>query len=177
MKPWTLAVACFAFGAAFISGTAWGTTGTILFPPEGYQTPACSFSNPNYPYYGNLAPMYQPLTTSNSYAISSAQVYLIFVGGTGVWTDSNTQPLRTAANTIINSGYLSTLKQYGSDGVATYKGYWIDPANRPPSGTVACYPNYPNGCTNNQCTDPFGSAGCSSNNAAFQEAKLAITAN
>jgi hypothetical protein len=68
---------------------------------------------------------------SNPYALRSPTVYLIFVGpqwkvnGAEIPAVGN---MVKAAQTILDpgSGYLSGLQQYGSDGRASYGGYYVD---------------------------------------------------
>jgi hypothetical protein len=66
-----------------------------------------------------------PIT--NAFALNSPKVYLIFVGPE--WTHENgvyVANMVTAAQTILSSTYLSGLRQYGSDGRATFGGSTVD---------------------------------------------------
>jgi hypothetical protein len=74
----------------------------------------------------------ETLAKSAPYTVlNDPTVYLIFWGSG--WTKDEASAWATDAQTIINSSYLSELKEYGSDGKAHYSPYWIDPSS-PPSG-------------------------------------------
>ncbi|HLJ95235.1 MAG TPA: hypothetical protein VKU02_18805 [Gemmataceae bacterium] len=74
-------------------------------------------------------------SVNNPYALNSPKVYFIFVGAN--WQQKNGQP--TAAvnsmvadvKAIFSSPYLGGLKQYGSNGQATYGGMTIDTSLNP----------------------------------------------
>jgi hypothetical protein len=68
--------------------------------------------------------------TNNPTALNNPEVYLIFWGKS--WTNATAQKFANDAKTILQSGYLSGLKDYGSDGLATYGGFTID-NSAPPS--------------------------------------------
>lgn len=110
-KIWLLAM-----GVALVTMAANATT---LFKPVGRPPEVFAF---------NSATMTEPLT-SNPYALNSPKVYLIFLGPD--W-EQNGMPIPAVnsmiadAKEILNSPYLSGLKQYGSDGIATYAGFTID---------------------------------------------------
>jgi hypothetical protein len=70
---------------------------------------------------------------NNPNALRDPTVYLIFAGQS--WNNNNTYPLASAAQTIINSPYLSGLTQYGSDGRAAFGGYAIDSRPSPDLAT------------------------------------------
>jgi hypothetical protein len=61
---------------------------------------------------------------SNATALENPTVYLIFWGSS--WTSATASQYASDAKTTIQSPYLSGLKQYGSDGQATYGDYTID---------------------------------------------------
>jgi hypothetical protein len=65
-----------------------------------------------------------PIT--NPAALNNPTVYFIFWGTT--WGNTPNQ-LASDAQTIIQSPFLSGLKQYGSSGTATYGGYYVDNPN------------------------------------------------
>jgi hypothetical protein len=67
--------------------------------------------------------------TSNPAALNDPTVYLIFWGTT--WTNATAQKFAGDAQTILQSQYLSALKDYGSDGLATYGSYTIDNSTDP----------------------------------------------
>jgi hypothetical protein len=74
------------------------------------------------------------LASNNSYALKNPTVYFMFVGP--AWgTDDNpiaaVGNMTSAAQAIFSSSYLSGLKQYGSDGHATYGGRFVDPSLNP----------------------------------------------
>jgi hypothetical protein len=62
--------------------------------------------------------------TDNPAALNNPTVYLIFWGPS--WTNTNASRLAQDAQTILGSQYLSGLRQYGSDGRATFGGWAID---------------------------------------------------
>jgi hypothetical protein len=180
MKSKILAATCCGLVAATLSGTAWGTTGTVLFKPVAFPTETWSFprifSNGMLG-NGKPVPMYRPIAGSDSYAVgydgSSAKVYLIFMGPN--WWDSDhnkevagADAIIESVKSILSSSYLSGLVQYGSSGLANYAGYWIDIYNDgsvPPwSNTNFCYPHY-------------AINSCLSNNPMYFEAKTAIAQN
>jgi hypothetical protein len=165
-------------GATLSWTAAWGSTGTILFNPVAFPAGDCSFSRISS--NGNKLTMYQPISSSDSYAIghdgSRAKVYLIFMG-LG-WYDSyhnkevaGVDAIIESAKDILSSPYLSGIAQYGSSGLADFAGYWIDIYNdgsAPPwSNANFCYPHFTGG--------PNGS--CVSGNPAYFEAKTAIAKN
>src|SRR5262249_23142577 len=61
--------------------------------------------------------------TNNPGALNDPTVYLIFWGKS--WTQATASKYANDAQTILQSNYLSGLKDYGSDGIATYGGYTI----------------------------------------------------
>ena len=73
-----------------------------------------------------------PIT--NPTALNNPTVYFIFWGTT--WANSAPE-LASDAKTIIQSPFLSGLKQYGSSGTATYGGYTIDNSADPPVSATA----------------------------------------
>jgi hypothetical protein len=78
---------------------------------------------------GNLAnlPAYQEVklpVSNNPSTLNSPTVYIIFRGQS--WNSTNAVKMATDAKIIIESGYLSGLKQYGTDGKAIYGGYYVD---------------------------------------------------
>ncbi len=75
--------------------------------------------------------------TNNPYVLNNPTVYLIFWGGS--WTPDAISADVSAAKAIIGSPYLSGLKDYGSDGTATFGGYALDISD-PPSPSVVSPP-------------------------------------
>ena len=73
-----------------------------------------------------------PIT--NPTALNNPTVYFIFWGTT--WANSAPE-LASDAKTIIQSPFLSGLKQYGSSGTATYGGYTIDDSADPTASATA----------------------------------------
>jgi hypothetical protein len=71
-------------------------------------------------------------------------VYLIFSGS--YWTTSAGQQaeagLISSTKAILNSPYLSGLKQYGSDGTATFAGSWYDSATVPSQPSTTAVQNF-----------------------------------
>jgi len=85
----------------------------ILFRRHGYPPEVFSF---------NGVTMSQPLV-SNPNALRSPKVYFVFVGPK--WKQEGSPiaavgGMIAAAKAILSSSYLDGLKQYGSDGTATY---------------------------------------------------------
>ena len=118
---------CFQIGtasrlilAATLSLTAAATANsTILFRPVNRPPEVFAF---------NGTTISQPLA-SNPNALNSPRVYFIFVGPNWVHNGAPTSALNSmvyAARAILGSSYLSGLKQYGSDGFASYGDYAID---------------------------------------------------
>jgi hypothetical protein len=70
--------------------------------------------------------------SNNPTVLNNPTVYIIFWGAN--WTQAIAAPLAKDAQTIINSNYLSGLRQYGSDGTAVYGNYFIDNTPDPPAG-------------------------------------------
>jgi hypothetical protein len=106
------------FGMAMAAIAAAPAHSTILFRPIG--NPPEVFS-----YGGNQ--MSAPLI--NAWALSSPKVYFIFVGPKWKKNGAPSGPLLDmikGAKAILDSSYLSGLKQYYSDGLAVYGGYTID---------------------------------------------------
>jgi hypothetical protein len=80
------------------------------------------------------------LAYNNPYALKNPTVYFMFVGP--AWgTDNNpiaaVGNMTRAAQAILSSNYLSGLKQYGSDGQATYGGQFVDPSLNPDGWRVS----------------------------------------
>src|SRR5262245_33776487 len=71
---------------------------------------------------------------SNPTVLNNPTVYFIFWGTT--WTKVAPQ-LAADAKTLIESQYLSGLKQYGSSGTATYGGYTVDSTPDPTESASA----------------------------------------
>jgi autotransporter-associated beta strand protein len=72
-------------------------------------------------------PAYQPVTspiTSNPTVLNNPEVYLIFWGQS--WMNATAQRFANDARAIIQSQYLSRLRDYGSDGLARFGGFTID---------------------------------------------------
>ena len=138
-KPSSLSTAAFVF---FLAGSAAATTGNLLIPNAGTPPWVCSFS-PS----GNT--MVQPISASSSFALggsgggklnprASYPVYIIFMGPDWTTDGTSTGPLTSVAQnmiidakTIIGSPYLSGVTQYGSAGVATFGGYYVDACTNP----------------------------------------------
>lgn len=82
-----------------------------------------------------------PFNAVDSGVMSSATVYLILWGPawsqtpTANQVDANT--IVNETKTILNSGALSVLKEYGSDGLATFGGFAIDNSTPPADFAVA----------------------------------------
>jgi hypothetical protein len=92
---------------------------TTLFKPVGRPPEVFAFSG---------VTMTQPLT-SNPYALNSPKVYFIFLGPNWIQNGKPSPAVSSMtadAKAILNSQYLSGLKQYGSDGIATYGDFTID---------------------------------------------------
>src|SRR5215831_2295999 len=87
---------------------------TIIWRPDGHTITA-------------------PLT-SNATVLNDPQVYFIFWGTS--WNTTNAGASADDAQTLINSGFLSKLTDYGSDGIATYAAYTIDNSAAPSTVTM-----------------------------------------
>ncbi len=72
--------------------------------------------------------------TNNPTALNDPKVYLIFWGQS--WTNTTAQKFADDVQTIFNSPFLSGLKDYGSDGMATFGGYTIDNSTAATLGPV-----------------------------------------
>jgi hypothetical protein len=148
----TLAAASFCLVAATLSATAWGTTGTVLFQPIGYEPPVCQFGS---------SVMTGPVSSSTSNALSNPTVYLIFMGknwGTTKQPAPQVASTVTSVKTILGSSYLSGIAQYGSNGLASYGGDYIDSCTNADGWTFTYGPDFPN-----------------SNNPAWYEVNRALT--
>jgi hypothetical protein len=77
-----------------------------------------------------------PNHTSNFTVLNSPQVYLIFWGTDWGTTQGTAQAnaLRDDARAILESPYLSGLREYGSDGHALFRASWIDSQSEPANG-------------------------------------------
>ena len=176
MRKLTTVVATICnYTAAAVIGTAGATTGTVLFNPVSFPTETCAFSRVSDG--GGKAPMSGPISGSDAYAIGHdgtiAKVYLIFMGPQ--WWDSDhnkevpgVDAIVESVNAILSSPYLTGITQYGSNGLASYAGYWIDIYNDgsvPPwSNSAFCYPHF------------IRNGSCLSNNPMYFEAKNALAA-
>jgi len=111
--------------AATLSWTAAApANSTILFPPVNRPPEVFAF---------NGTTISQPLA-GNPNALNSPKVYFIFVGPNWVHNGVPTAALNSmvsAARAIMGSSYLSGLKQYGSDGFASFGDYAIDTSYDP----------------------------------------------
>jgi hypothetical protein len=106
---------------ATASGAA---SGDVLFQPIGFGPEVFSF---------NGATMSGPLA-SNPYALNSPKVYLIFVGPNFKKNGANTPAVNSmvaSAKAILSSSYLSGIKQYGSNGTATFGNFTVDTSLNP----------------------------------------------
>lgn len=102
--------------AMSLAGTA---RATQLFRPVGRGPEVFAF---------NGVTMSQPLA-SNPYALNSPKVYLIFLGPKFALNGMPTAAVNNmvaSAKAILDSPYLSGLKQYGSDGRATFADFTVD---------------------------------------------------
>jgi hypothetical protein len=142
MNPKILAPLTVGFLLANFSGTA---SADVLFPPTGFGPEVFSLN-------GNT--IYQPVADAN--ALSSPKVYVIFVGPNFQNSDGTptaaVNQMVTAAKEIVQSSYLSRLSQYGSNGVATWGDFRVDPS-LDPVGWSHTYPN-PNGGAPITTTNP-----------------------
>jgi hypothetical protein len=87
---------------------------TIIWRPDGHTITAPLSSNPT--------------------VLNDPQVYFIFWGTS--WNTTNAGASAGDAQMLINSGFLSQLTDYGSDGIATYAGYTIDNSAAPSTVTA-----------------------------------------